>query len=163
MSHIIFLFVCAGLIFPTLSQIQRRPQKLWPSSGPQPSRPFREFLVNYDLRRNSKGDDYALFLDNQNFNLHKDLESPTRDRCIYPDRTKCNLFFNRIEAQLDYWREDPMLHAFHCILHAAWSHLAFPSNIIAPQIISSGKLRLQLKGINSRANMRHFGFPTLSS
>ena len=26
-----------------------------------------------------------------------------------------------VEAQLDYWREDPMLHAFHCILHSAWS------------------------------------------
>ena len=39
----------------------------------------------------------------------------------------------RIEAKLDYWREDPMLHAFHCMLHHAWyvdswenqSHFAF--------------------------------------
>ena len=36
----------AGLICPTLCQILRRPQKLWPSSDAQPSRPFREFLVN---------------------------------------------------------------------------------------------------------------------
>ena len=36
----------AGLICPTLCQIQRRPRKLWPSSDAQPSRPFREFLVN---------------------------------------------------------------------------------------------------------------------
>ena len=70
---------------------------------------------------------------------------------------------DRVEAQLDYWREDPMLHAFHCILHAAWSHCPFLRTIISPQIILSGKLRKLLKMVNSRANMRHFGFPTLSS
>ena len=36
----------AGLICPTLCQIQRRPQKLWPSSEVQPSRLFSEFLIN---------------------------------------------------------------------------------------------------------------------
>ena len=38
--------------------------------------------------------------------------------------SKTSLFY-RIEIPLDYWREDPFLHAFHCILHHAWSLIAF--------------------------------------
>merc|ERR1719370_1060262 len=77
---------------------------------------------------NSKGDDYALLLGDKSFNLHNETESHTNDR---------------IEAQLDYWREDPFLHAFHCILHQAWSQL-FLSDLKL-----SGRHRKKLKEINS--------------
>ena len=86
------------------------------------------------LHRNSKGDDYALFLGDKSFNLHKDNESPTSDRCL--SIKYCGtLPFYSVEAQLDYWREDPFLHAFHCILHHAWSQFScFSFNHIWPQL-----------------------------
>ena len=78
-------------------------------------------------------------------------------------RTFLTYFFDlvySVEAQLDYWREDPMLHAFHCILHSAWSQF---SHLTSTYLASSGKHRKLLKEINSRENMRRFGFPMLSS
>ena len=66
-------------------------------------------------------------------------------------------FLHRVESQLDYWREDPMLHAFHSILHHAWCLTIFPMYLF------SGKDRLTLKRVNSRVCTRHFGLPTDSS
>ena len=59
------------------------------SGGPLPTLRLQGSSVSFKillwvlcLFRKNKGNDYALWLDDNNFNLHGDKESPTKDKCL---------------------------------------------------------------------------------
>ena len=113
-----------GLICHTTCPIPHNLRKLWPSSVSRTSRTCREYFFQNNetcsgtLKVRTTPSSYQTRT--STCTASQVLQQMISAHALTPRAMIGPSHIARIEAKLDYWREDPMLHAFHCMLHHAW-------------------------------------------